>query len=663
MSNASDDLHRLLAEEIERRLPLVQTAASDPAATADLRAALHSLRGSAALAGQHDLSLVIAHLAARLYAGQTSVRTELSELLQAAAARLREGLPAFATHWPQPPPALGPAPLDAKFRSEYQDSIRDHLLALDAAVAAYDDPMPALEKAYRSVHAIKAAAAAVGDDPTIWYCHGLETRLKPVLSSRTFGSDALLQLARHRAILGMLLEEPAQALETLRAMAERRPLSTLPPPNLQPGDDAGERSSMLRVPSRSADRLLDQLERLSALRDEMQASAAGFQQGARRLRAERSALLEVFHLLGQLPQEPLIGSAMQRIEHSARKLRRVANAAERSAYALRHNAALLRAGTGEMRSELTGLRLTTLRWLFDRIARGLSQFAARESKFVQLIPSGSELSLDRRVAERLFDPLMQLVRNAVAHGIELPEDRIRSGKPRSGLVYLRAERIGEWLRFEVEDDGRGVDLDKIRKLAVQQGALSEPAAARAEADELLSLLFVPGLSTHEDADLLAGRGVGLNVARDMVRQLGGAMRLRSRPGTGLAATIEIPYEAGQLEVLWLKASGHEFALPTGFTGEITTASPERRAVRLDRCLRLPSPKSPAYHLDLVIGGIEPIVLAIDDVGCIEAAMIRTLPPLIAAAGPYVGAVLRADGSLRLVLDAPLIAARAWALAA
>jgi two-component system chemotaxis sensor kinase CheA len=145
-----------------------------------------------------------------------------------------------------------------------------------------------------------------------------------------------------------------------------------------------------------------------------------------------------------------------------------------------------------------------------------------------------------------------------------------------------------------------------------------------------------------------------------VRRLGGAIRLASGSGAGLKATIEVPSERGVVEMLWLEAAGLELALPVSFTGKLERADSRRHSVHLARCLGLEPTQRAALALELVIVGVQPIAIGIDGVGKVEETSVRALPRLVAAAGPYAGAILRGDGSLRLALDPALLAARAWA---
>lgn len=654
MSVPARELTRLLAGEIARRMRLL----SDPSAQdIEVRAALHSLKGSAAMAGHTELSLVIAQLGQRVRAAEPGAIARAREALEQVLARLHQDLPPFASTWPEPPPFLEPSVVDSKYRTEYSAALRERLTELDSVLADANDALGGLERAQRCVHAMKGSAAALGDDVTAWYCHGLESALRTVPRAESAAVDALLDLAKHRALFTLLLDDPARGLEALRALAQRR---TLPPrPHGRPpsGEISLNSTALLSVPAQALDGFSERLERVDLVYDELLQVGEVARKLASRLRETSAGLNEVRRQLVDAPP-----AALARIETASQQLRTSAANADRGAGVFRRSAEFLRARTGEMRGELGALRRTSLHTLFERVKRATLRDAADLGKALDVEIVGRDLAIDRRVAERLLDTLLQLARNALVHGIEDPEARAASGKPALGRIQLAAEQIGEWLRITVADDGRGADVARIREIAVAAGTVSAEAAARAAEDDLLALLFLPGLTTHRRADLLAGRGLGLDLVQDTIRRLGGTIRLRSRAGGGLTATFEMPSDQTVVDVLWLEEVGQRFALPVSFTGRVERVDPALPApVRLARCLgqdcRAPAPVS----LELTVYGIAPIHVGLDGVGEIEQVALRSLPELIAERGPYGGAVLRSDGSLHLSLDAPLVAARAWTL--
>lgn len=657
------ELDSLLAGEIERRLPLLGAGAGD---LGELRAALHTLKGSAAMAGHADLSLVVAQLSARLRGGDSSAARDAASLLSGVLERLRQGKPPFDTRWPEPPPGLRPSSVDPAYRAEYLATVRERVEELEAAIDGVHDAEGAA-RAIRAVHSVKGAAAAVGDDLTAWYCHGLEAHLKrPGAEPAALFAD----LPRLASLLASLVEDAPSALETLRAHAARK--ASMPPgrasvlptsarrPTAPPEEDTGEHT--VRVQGVSLERVLERIELIRLAHDEVTGSAAAAEREVARLRELRASLAEALRLLG--PPRPWgpPAKALATLDAVGRALGATAENLEQGSALGRKGAERLKGATADVRREIALVRRTALSSVLSKIGAAAERLAEREGRDVRVLVTASDAPVEREVAERLVDPLMQLARNALAHGIESAEERKARGKDPTGTLLLSAERVGDWLRIVCEDDGRGVDIESVRRSAVERGSISAEAARVASDDELLALLFVPGLTTKREADLLAGRGVGLDLALNTVRRLGGTIRLERRPGSGLRATLELPSERWTTDVLWLRAGAWELALPVSFTGKLAPVDPDKPPVPLLTCLGESSDAAPQLSLELALRGIPTVSVGIDAVGEVEECNLRPLPTLLSQSGPFSGAVLRGDGSLLLALDATLLAVRAWALA-
>ena len=674
MTSDPRELRPLLAEEIGRRLPTLENESAD---IMDVRAALHALRGSAAMAGEHDLALVLAQLAAKVRAREAGARARVAALLREVAERLESGRAVFEQVWPEPPPELSPSVVDARYRAEYVASMHERTTELAALLDDRADPEATVERAYRSIHAMKGAAMSLGDEPVVWYLHGLEGELKACHDAES-SARALDELGAHRNVLLRLIDDAEQALDLLRAdggPASEAPSPSrrlgsaprsVPPPGAsksQPPPEGPEQpDAQLRVPAQAVDHLLDRVERVRLVHQELVGASEAARGTAARLRELRASLLEALRLIGPPKPWGAPAAALARISDAARSLGGAAEGVDRGSTRVRRSADDLLSDAALTRAELAALRRTTVRWLFDRLEGTIRAVAATEGKQVRVQTEGADLPVDRRIAERLLEPMTQLAHNAVAHGIRSPQKRVEMGKPPAGVVALTADRIGDWLRLVVADDGAGVDLVEIRAAAVERGLIGADVAGAQHREELLSLLFVPGLSTRQGADLLAGRGVGLDVVQDAVRRLGGTVRLVPQEHGGLAATVEVPSEGNVTEVLWLQARGVSFALPIGFTGDVSPPSDTEPTVHLAACLGLEGPRVGSVALELRIAGVDRIHIAVDGLGAIEETTIRPIPPLVASSGPYSGAILRGDGSLKLVLDATRLAATAWARA-
>lgn len=660
-------LDPLLAGEVEKRLAVLHVG-SHPM---DVRAALHSLKGSMAMAGYPDLALVVGQHGTRIREGDATALTSVRELLADVLSRIARGEPAIATRFPEPPRGLSPSRVDARYRAEYHATMRDRLGELDSVLSSTQSAQAGLEAAKRSVHAMKGAAASVGDDVTAWYCHGLESRLKSVAGGEATSAAAVVELARHRAIIALLLEDPARGIATLRLLSSDapRPLrkSDVPhrrgnsqPPSRPPGEGP-EETGPLRIGGVEVDRFFERIEHLGMISHELSRSADQARETSSRLRGAQAALNEALRILQPTRHFGNSALAMSRIEAVASTLRANATNSERGATALLRSAEVVARRSREMRSALLELRRTSVGVLFDRLSRAVKRFADEEGKRVRLQVIGGELPIDRRVADRLYDALIQLAKNAVSHGVESPEERRNAGKSEQGVVTLRAVRLGEWLRIVVEDDGHGVDTARLRELAIERGLMNLEQAERSQENELLLILFLPGLTTSKRADLLRGRGLGLDLAEDAVRRLGGTIHLRRAQTGGLVATLEVPSDQSVVDVLWLREAGEDYALPVDFTAQIAHTPRGFAGVRLAACLGRALREAARVSVELHVDGALPVSIGVEHVAAVESVAIRAVPSLITLSGPFSGAVLRPDGQLKLVLDVPLLAARAWAM--
>jgi two-component system, chemotaxis family, sensor kinase CheA len=311
------------------------------------------------------------------------------------------------------------------------------------------------------------------------------------------------------------------------------------------------------------------------------------------------------------------------------------------------------------------MRQAPIAAMLGRVALAVEAEARRSGREVVVRTLGGELTVDRRIAEQLADPCLHLARNAVAHGIEPPEQRVAAGKPPQGTITLSVKKTTSRLRITIEDDGAGVDVADIRRRSVEAGSVTKALADAADDDTLLALLFLPGFSTRESSDLLAGRGIGLDIALAAVQRLSGGIRLSSRLGEGFTASVEVPVDTGMSRIVWVEAAGEEYALVAGQVarvrpnqGELVETTPHLAA-----CLGREGAATAMLALDLVTGDTDsaPARIGIDRVGAAEDQLIRPLTPLVAAMGPFAGAIVRGDGSVRLALDGYALAPRARAL--
>ena len=413
----------------------------------------------------------------------------------------------------------------------------------------------------------------------------------------------------------------------------------------------------VRVSQAALEHLFDRLASVDAMVDELAATAATAARMSARLGGLRLTLLDAMRRIGPARPWGPPAAALHDVDLTAEALRRAAARAKLGAVGLQNGASLLRARAREVREGLTALRRTQMGWVFERVGSAVLRFADGQGKLVRVEISGADVAVDRAVAERLLE--------AVMHGISAPAERERAGKAPIGTIWLRASREGNWLRVQVEDDGRGVDVERVRAIAVERGFASAELLEQSSPPDLMALLLLPGMTTREGADLLAGRGLGLDLVQAAARRVGGAVRLHNGAAGGLVATLELPHDQSVVDVLWLEERGKEFALPVSYAGRVMLASltTPSTAPRLAACLGERWAVPPRIIVELTVEALGTVAVGVDRVGVIEQCNLRALPPRIAGAGPYGGAVLRADGALRLALDGPALAARARVLAA
>ena len=668
------ELTALLVQELERHLPALEVGPIDAVGA---KRAIQAVKGSAGLAGEQELFAALDRLDRRVRDGDEGALKEAASLVRSAAGHLATGEAAIADRWPVPPDDLVPGPIDPRIKQAYLAEVRDRLARIDEALSAADDPLDAARTLYRHVHTMKGAASSVGDEAMSWFCHGLEERIKEC-DSPVLAVAAMQETARWRGVLGGLLDEPAATLATLRSRgrpsqswrsslpgpASTRSLESEPPRSTL--DDA---TATVRVRAAHIDRLLERFDVIDRVREGVAARADGTRDAAIAARALRASLVEALRLIGPPRPWGAPSAALQRVEAAAGTVGELGDALDAAAARLEGAEHALREGVTDAKKELSTMRQTVAGRLFARLTTAIESEARRGERSVIVRTRGAEETIDRRIAEELVEPCLQLVRNAVAHGIEPPQARAALGKPKSGTITLAARKSGSRLSITIEDDGAGVDVAEVRARAVAAELVAPEIAETADDDTLLSLLFFPGFSTRESSDLLAGRGIGLDIARNVVQKMGGIIRLFSRAGQGFSARIEVPVETGLVTVLWVTAGGEEFALPAANARRVrrNDAPDAVRVPHLMACLGGTPSGQARFALDLDLGDEggqpPPASLGVDAVGRTEELLVRPLGTLASSVGPYAGAIVRGDGSLRLAIDAWAIAPRARVLGA
>ena len=215
----------------------------------------------------------------------------------------------------------------------------------------------------------------------------------------------------------------------------------------------------------------------------------------------------------------------------------------------------------DLHGKVMSARMTPVAVVTDQLPRAARDLARKRGKDVEVTVTGAEIEIDRAILDAIAEPLLHILRNAVDHGIESPEARVAAGKPPRGRLGISVRRTRERVVIEVEDDGRGMDPEKLLTVAVARGRLSAEAATRLSTREVLLLACLPGVSTATDVDDVSGRGVGMDAVKRSVESLGGALELDSQPGRGTRVTLRLPLTVAVVQLLLVKAGGEVLGLP------------------------------------------------------------------------------------------------------
>ncbi|MEW5866184.1 MAG: chemotaxis protein CheA [Bacillota bacterium] len=251
--------------------------------------------------------------------------------------------------------------------------------------------------------------------------------------------------------------------------------------------------------------------------------------------------------------------------------RRLAAAHEHSEHIQDLEQVIARIGrlTTELQEEVMKARMTPLASLFRRFPRMVRDIAVSSGKQVEFVVEGEDTELDRALIDEVADPIIHLLRNAVGHGIELPEERTRLGKPEAGRVRLAARHVEDRVVISVEDDGTGIDPVRLRESAVRKGIMSAERAAALGDEDAIELIFQPGFSTASQISDVSGRGVGLDIVRTNVEKLGGTVRVKTSPGKGTTFVMSVPLTLAVFRALLVVSGGQEFAIPLSSVVEVT----------------------------------------------------------------------------------------------
>ena len=615
-----------LVEDLEERLLRLEETPDDRALIDAVFRDLHTLKGSGAMFGRHDVADFLhdfetafdtvrdgrSKVDARLISISLAAKDHIASLLsnpgigggEAILARLAEHLHGA----PQPQPD-GP-----RWRLAFR--LAPDTLELGGRPEAILDDLRSM--GFRDIRALAADVPPLaGIDPRRLYLSweawiDRDMPRDEVLSAFLFHEDGL----------HLELTPPADHETAAPPVAERMPEE--PAADAGRGADTGRAGALMRVPAERLDEMMDRVGELVIAEARLREAAA---------RIGESTLSSIVEDISRL--------------------------------------------ASGMRETTMSVRMTPISAITGRFRRLAHDLSGKLGRHFDFVTEGEKTELDKTVVERLAEPLMHIIRNAADHGLEEPAVRRAAGKPETGTIRLDARYAGAEVLISLADDGRGLDRAAIRQRAVQRGLIA--ADADLSDDQILGLIFEPGFSTASEVTDLSGRGVGMDVVRRTIDDLRGSVEVSSEPGHGTTVTLRLPLTLAIIDGLLIELAGERFVLPLAAVMEIVELPAEHsggtnRNAFLDiretlvPFLRLrdllDSPAEPGTHQKVIVVSSSEgrVGLVVDRIIGSNQTVIKQLSPLHAGLKMFSGATILGDGGVALILDIPQVVQRGRHLA-
>jgi len=325
--------------------------------------------------------------------------------------------------------------------------------------------------------------------------------------------------------------------------------------------------------------------------------------------------------------------------------------------------------TSDLHDLVMQVRMVPASQIFDRFPRLVRDLSLQKSKEIDLVMEGRDIEIDRTVLDEIGEPLIHLLRNSIDHGIETPDERRKAGKNPVGKIRLSAQRSGDNVIIEVEDDGAGIDPEQLRKSAVQKGFASEDEADKMSRNELVSMIFLPGFSTSKEVTETSGRGIGMDVVKTKIAALGGTVQFETRLGRGTKTSIKVPLTLAIIKAILVQDSGQTFTIPTSQVSEIVKAKKSDikllgrtdaivvrgkvvPVVHLHKLLGLEGANEEEFELLIAHLGDEKtkLGLVVDSVLRQQDILVKPISETLKGLKGISGATILGDGQVVLVLD-------------
>lgn len=326
--------------------------------------------------------------------------------------------------------------------------------------------------------------------------------------------------------------------------------------------------------------------------------------------------------------------------------------------------------SSDLQNIVLKLRMVPVESVFNRFPRMVRDLAKSLDKKVDLVITGADTELDRTVIDEIGDPLVHLLRNSLDHGVEPVQDRIKAGKPETGTVQLRAYHSGNHVFIEIEDDGRGIDRERVLKTAIKNNVITPDQASSMSDAEVYMLLFASGFSTADKISDISGRGVGLDVVKSKIVALGGQVTVESKLGKGTCFSVQLPLTLSIIAAMLIRIGVERYAVP--LSSIVETAILRKEDIKhvhgmpmmhfrsnvipllsLHKVLECPvelDPDLPEYNVIIVRKGDKQVAIQVDDIIGQQEIVLKTLGKYLSKVFAISGATILGDGQVALIID-------------
>lgn len=566
----------------------------------------------------------------------------------------------------------------AEFITESEESL-DTIDPLFVELEARGEDKEIINEIFRSMHTIKGAAGFLGFQQIVDVAHRSESILKklregeialstPLMNAVLKSVDMIRLLLKHIKLKDGVIEETSPLINELETALKNAQGSTPPSEesqvDLSKVADAEDNTTQTRIENNKVESESTPLEPSDVEQGTQTGkplSSLPVKESIQTLRVDTDKIDKVMNLTGEVV---LVRNRLLNIVNYL-SLTYPDDSYVNNLY---ETVSFLDLVTSDMQLSVMRMRMQPIKKVFGKFPRLVRDIANSLNKEVDLRISGEDTEVDKTVIEQIGDPLIHIIRNAIDHGIESKEERVAKKKPEKGIILIEAYQKGNQIVIVVTDDGKGIDITKVKKKALEKGLITEEESLKMSDEAAVNLIFLPGFSTQDVSTELSGRGVGMDVVKTNISKLNGYVEIVTKKDIGSSFIISIPLTLAIIETLMVRAGGDRYAIPLTPVEEITRISGKdiyevigRKVVNLrDRVY-------PIYPLSELLGGKKistaeynyamiisignvKFCLAVDELLGQEEVVIKTIEGIDTGSSYILGATITGDGKVVLILD-------------